>query len=82
MKLLSHRVRNNEISVKFAHTTIHQDFAVTLMNTPGYFCAVLILLIPTITSSENYIHLLHMQIHFNRHHARSLEKYFKFWIWN
>ena len=57
MKLLNNRVTNNEISGKFAHTTVHQDFAVTLMDTPVYFCAVLSLIIPAIISSENYVHI-------------------------
>ena len=41
MKSLNNRVTNNEISGKFAGTTVHQELAVTLMETPGYFCAVL-----------------------------------------
>ena len=38
MKLLGNRVANNEISGKFAHTTIQKIFAVTLMDASGYFC--------------------------------------------
>ena len=37
MQLLGNRIAKNEISRMFAHTTIHQNFAVTLMDTPGYF---------------------------------------------
>ena len=37
MKSVSYRVTNNEISGKFTHTPMHQDLAVTLMDTSGYF---------------------------------------------
>ena len=37
MKSLSNRVTNNEISGKFTHTPMHQELAVTLMDTPGFF---------------------------------------------
>ena len=64
LKLLSNRITNGEISVKFACATIHQNFAVTLMenlgslmDNPGYFCAVLILYILVIIPSVNYIHI-------------------------
>ena len=39
-KSVSNRVTNNTISGKFTHTPKHQDFAVTLMDTPGYFKAL------------------------------------------
>ena len=57
LKLLSNRVTNNKISGKFAHTTVHHDFAVTLMDTPGYFCIVLNLIISGMISSENYVYI-------------------------
>ena len=53
-EILSNRVTNNKISGKFAHTTLHQNFAVNLMDTPGYYCAVLSLLILAIIPSVNY----------------------------
>ena len=45
-------VTNIEISVKFTHTPMHQDLAVTLMDTPGFFTA-LSLPIPVVISPEN-----------------------------
>ena len=57
MKLLSNRVTNNKTSGEFTHTTVHQNFAVTLMDPPGYFCAVLSLLIPAVIPFVNYVHI-------------------------
>ena len=52
-KSMSNRVTNNEISGKFTHTPMHRDFAITLMETPGYFFTALSLLIHAIIFSEN-----------------------------
>ena len=50
-------LQNIQISKKLIHTLMHQDLAVILMDTPGYFCYFYIFSYPYYYVSLNLIHV-------------------------